>query len=183
MHPSRRPPQPIPASTDKSPRKLDSLTNKQTNKNLRCGNRKGLLGRNDQTHHRMGPKTMDATPPINRSKYQTTIHHDLEAGHFTRPPHQGPQNSDVLNYDNSDNHCKSCNLYRVASSKTPLSGWHVCTHHQTNKGVATQQIKPILTFGSKTLSSEYRCWHEITRNHQNWALQRLLYEVALFGPR
>ena len=24
---------------------------KQTNKNLRCGNRKGLLGRNDQTHH------------------------------------------------------------------------------------------------------------------------------------
>ena len=27
--------------------------NKQTNKNLRCGNRKGLLGRNDQTHHTM----------------------------------------------------------------------------------------------------------------------------------
>ena len=24
----------------------------QTNKHLRCGNRKGLLGRNDQTHHR-----------------------------------------------------------------------------------------------------------------------------------
>ena len=41
--------------------------NKQTNKNLRCGNRKGLLGRNDQTHHRMGPKTMDATPPIKRN--------------------------------------------------------------------------------------------------------------------
>ena len=28
---------------------------KQTNKNLRCGNRKGLLSRNDQTHQRMGP--------------------------------------------------------------------------------------------------------------------------------
>ena len=41
--------------------------NKQTNKNLRCGNRKGLLGRNDQTHHRMGPKTMDSTPPIKRN--------------------------------------------------------------------------------------------------------------------
>ena len=25
-------------------------SNKQTNKKLRCGNRKGLLGRNDQTH-------------------------------------------------------------------------------------------------------------------------------------
>ena len=32
------------------------IKQKQTNKNLRCGNRKGLLGRNDQTHHRMGPK-------------------------------------------------------------------------------------------------------------------------------
>ena len=45
-------------------------TNKQTNKtnkNLRCGNRKGLLGRNDQTHHRMGPKTRDSTPPIKRN--------------------------------------------------------------------------------------------------------------------
>ena len=41
--------------------------NKQTNKHLRCGNRKGLLGRNDQTHHRMGPKTMDSTPPIKRN--------------------------------------------------------------------------------------------------------------------
>ena len=40
----------------------------QTNKQkFRCGNRKGLLGRNDQTHHRMGPKTMDATPPIKRN--------------------------------------------------------------------------------------------------------------------
>ena len=42
-------------------------TNKQTNKNLRCGNRKGLLGRNDQTHHRMGPKTMESIPPSKRN--------------------------------------------------------------------------------------------------------------------
>ena len=27
------------------------------NKHLRCGNRKGLLGRNDQTHYRMDPNT------------------------------------------------------------------------------------------------------------------------------
>ena len=39
----------------------------QTNKNLRCGNRKGLLGRNDQTHHRMGPKTMESIPPSKRN--------------------------------------------------------------------------------------------------------------------
>ena len=38
-----------------------------TNKNLRCGNRKGLLGRNDQTHHRMGPKTMESIPPSKRN--------------------------------------------------------------------------------------------------------------------
>ena len=44
-----------------------SRTNKQTNKNLRCGNRKGLLGRNDQTHHRMGPKTMESIPPSKRN--------------------------------------------------------------------------------------------------------------------
>ena len=44
-----------------------SALNKQTNKHLRCGNRKGLLGRNDQTHHRMGPKTMESTPPIKRN--------------------------------------------------------------------------------------------------------------------
>ena len=44
-----------------------SSTNKQTNKNLRCGNRKGLLGRNDQTHHRMGPKTMESIPPSKRN--------------------------------------------------------------------------------------------------------------------
>ena len=42
-------------------------SNKQTNKNLRCGNRKGLLGRNDQTHHRMGPKTMESIPPSKRN--------------------------------------------------------------------------------------------------------------------
>ena len=40
----------------------------QTNKkNLRCGNRKGLLGQNDQTHHRMGPKTMESIPPSKRN--------------------------------------------------------------------------------------------------------------------
>ena len=33
------------------------------NKHLRCGNRKGLLGRNDQTHHRMDPNTMASRPP------------------------------------------------------------------------------------------------------------------------
>ena len=43
-----------------------TTTNKQT-KNLRCGNRKGLLGRNDQTHHRMGPKTMESIPPSKRN--------------------------------------------------------------------------------------------------------------------
>jgi hypothetical protein len=31
---------------------------KQTNKHLRCGIRTGLLGRNDQTDHRMEPKQM-----------------------------------------------------------------------------------------------------------------------------
>ena len=45
---------------------LHALKNKQT-KNLRCGNRKGLLGRNDQTHHRMGPKTMESIPPSKRN--------------------------------------------------------------------------------------------------------------------
>ena len=33
------------------------------NKHLRCGNRKGLLGRNDQTHHRMDPNTMASRLP------------------------------------------------------------------------------------------------------------------------
>ena len=46
---------------------LRNDTYKQTNKNLRCGNRKGLLGRNDQTHHRMGPKTMESIPPSKRN--------------------------------------------------------------------------------------------------------------------
>ena len=46
---------------------LQPARNKQTNKNLRCGNRKGLLGRNDQTHHRMGPKTMESIPPSKRN--------------------------------------------------------------------------------------------------------------------
>ena len=46
--------------------KSHSLKQK-TNKNLRCGNRKGLLGRNDQTHHRMGPKTMESIPPSKRN--------------------------------------------------------------------------------------------------------------------
>ena len=45
---------------------MPQQTNK-TNKNLRCGNRKGLLGRNDQTHHRMGPKTMESIPPSKRN--------------------------------------------------------------------------------------------------------------------
>ena len=45
-----------------------AMCNKQTNKNLRCGNRKGLLSRNDQTHHRMGPKTMESIPPSKRNK-------------------------------------------------------------------------------------------------------------------
>ena len=39
----------------------------KTNKNLRCGNRKGRLSRNDQTHHRMGPKTMESIPPSKRN--------------------------------------------------------------------------------------------------------------------
>ena len=43
---------------ESTPDTVDRLRNdKQTNTNLRCG--KGLLGRNDQTHHRIGPKTMD----------------------------------------------------------------------------------------------------------------------------
>ena len=45
--------------------KMETKTKK--NKNLRCGNRKGLLGRNDQTHHRMGPKTMESIPPSKRN--------------------------------------------------------------------------------------------------------------------
>ena len=53
----------VPASASSS---AFHQTNKQT-KILRCGNRKGLLGRNDQTHHRMGPKTMESIPPSKRN--------------------------------------------------------------------------------------------------------------------
>ena len=56
---------PMPANHMDTPRTGEPL--KQTNKHVRCGNRKGLLGRNDQTHHRMCPKTKDATPPIKRN--------------------------------------------------------------------------------------------------------------------
>ena len=56
--------------------------NKQTNKNLRCGNRKGLLGRNDQTHHRMGPKTMESIPP---SKRNTQAHIQLRTRQTNHP--------------------------------------------------------------------------------------------------
>ena len=57
--------------------------NKQTNKNLRCGNRKGLLGRNDQTHHRMGPKTMESIPP---SKRNTQADIQLRTNNATSSP-------------------------------------------------------------------------------------------------
>ena len=50
-----------------SPLRLPHLKKKNKTKNLRCGNRKGLLGRNDQTHHRMGPKTMESIPPSKRN--------------------------------------------------------------------------------------------------------------------
>ena len=43
--------QPLSALIQDRARLLLIKANKQTNKNLRCGNRKGLLGRNDQTHH------------------------------------------------------------------------------------------------------------------------------------
>ena len=61
-----------PSSTDTEIKHVSSQDrahdqDKQTNKNLRCGNRKGLLGRNDQTHHRMGPKTMESIPPSKRN--------------------------------------------------------------------------------------------------------------------
>ena len=50
-----RKPQPIPHQKNQhnglSQHNRYPNKNKQTNKNLRCGNRKGLLGRNDQTHH------------------------------------------------------------------------------------------------------------------------------------
>ena len=40
--------------------------NKQTNI-LGAATAKRLLGRNDQTHHRMDPKTTDSTPPTKRN--------------------------------------------------------------------------------------------------------------------
>ena len=42
---------------------LNSETNKQTNKKLRCGNRKRAARSYDQTHHWVDPKTMDSTSP------------------------------------------------------------------------------------------------------------------------
>jgi len=42
---------------------MRTITIINNNKHLRCGNRKGLLGRNDQTHHRMDPNIMDSRPP------------------------------------------------------------------------------------------------------------------------
>ena len=58
---------------------------KQTNKNLRCGNRKGLLSRNDQTHHRMGPKTMEPIPyhqarGIPKQTYPSNTNYQLPNG-------------------------------------------------------------------------------------------------------
>ena len=58
--------EPMIKNTTHSSNLAATETNKQT-KNLRCGNRKGLLGRNDQTHHRMGPKTMESIPPSKRN--------------------------------------------------------------------------------------------------------------------
>ena len=47
--------------------------NNYNSKHLRCGNRKGLLGRNDQTHHRMDPNTMASRPPT--KQYFTDTRH------------------------------------------------------------------------------------------------------------
>ena len=60
---------------------------KQTNKNLRCGNRKGLLSRNDQTHHRMGPKTMESIPP---SKRNTQADIQLRTRQIVAPANKSP---------------------------------------------------------------------------------------------
>ena len=67
--------------------------NKQTNKNLRCGNRKGLLSRNDQTHHRMGPKTMESIPP---SKRNTQADIQLRTRQIVAPAITQPQR-DICN--------------------------------------------------------------------------------------
>ena len=63
------------------------IGNKQTNKNLRCGNRKGLLSRNDQTHHRMGPKTMESIPP---SKRNTQADIQLRTRQIVAPANKSP---------------------------------------------------------------------------------------------
>ena len=59
-------------------------------------NRKGLLSRNDQTHHRMGPKTMESIPPSKRktqadiqlvvrfNAYQISASIDAKNNGFTR---------------------------------------------------------------------------------------------------
>ena len=65
---------------------LGRLLNKQT-KNLRCGNRKGLLSRNDQTHHRMGPKTMESRPP---SKRNTQADIQLRTRQIVAPANKSP---------------------------------------------------------------------------------------------
>ena len=64
-----------------------SLPIKQKNKNLRCGNRKGLLSRNDQTHHRMGPKTMESIPP---SKRNTQADIQLRTRQIVAPANKSP---------------------------------------------------------------------------------------------
>ena len=45
-----------------------------TNKHLRCGNRKGLLGRNDQTHHRMDP---EHPVPLAQRRGNSSLHAEL----------------------------------------------------------------------------------------------------------
>ena len=60
---------------------------KQTNKNLRCDNRKGLLSRNDQTHQRMGPKTMESIPP---SKRNTQADIQLRTRQIVAPANKAP---------------------------------------------------------------------------------------------
>ena len=82
-----------------------TLNNKQTNKNLRCGNRKGLLGRNDQTHHRMGPKTMESIPPSKRNtqadkqtnKQEFKVRQPQRAAKSKRPnaPSDGSKNNGI----------------------------------------------------------------------------------------
>ena len=67
------------------------FVNKQANKHLRCGNRKGLLGRNDQTHHRMGPKTNKT----NKQKFK--VRQPQRAAKSKRPnaPSDGSKNNGI----------------------------------------------------------------------------------------